>query len=177
MFPLRSLLRIVHHVESGAACSLGEITGVMGVAEMLLELVPVLVYGCLVAPLRAGLVDLLGVGDGLEGDADDSFVQHVVIDCLGVGSLVLNLSHQVHEGELHTHGCVIFSTLASIILGLIIPYLSQIWERRSSVANLAYPSLECLGSATELSSTAPRSWCLIEASVSVYSRKKQTSSL
>ena len=87
---------------------------------MLLELGQVLVGGHFVAPLHAGVDKILGVGDELEGDADDSFVQYVVIAYLGAGLTVLYLCRQIHEGEPNTHGCVIFYVLASIILGLIV---------------------------------------------------------
>ena len=70
----------------------------MGISEMLLELGPVLVRGRLLAPLRAGVVELLGVRDELEGDADDSLVSHFVVACLDVGSPVHYLVRQLHKG-------------------------------------------------------------------------------
>ena len=66
MVPIQSLLQIFRLVESSAACRLGGFPGTMDVAEILLEFGPVLVGGCFVVPLRAGLVKLLGVGDKLE---------------------------------------------------------------------------------------------------------------
>ena len=74
LVPLWRLLRIVCLVEAGAACRLGDFPGAMGVVEMFLEFLPVLVSGRLVAKIRAGMVNLLGVGDDLESNADDSFV-------------------------------------------------------------------------------------------------------
>ena len=74
MVPFRILLCIVRRVEAGAASHLVELPGAMDVAEMLPEIGPVLVGVRLVASLPDGVVELIGVGNELEGDADDSFV-------------------------------------------------------------------------------------------------------
>ena len=92
------MLRIVFRVEAGTTCRLGELPGAMGVAEMLLELGPVFVGGSLVVTLCTIMVELLGVGDKLKGNAGDYFVRNVVVACLGVGLPVLDLSFQIHKG-------------------------------------------------------------------------------
>ena len=98
MVPFRILLYIVCRIEDGAACCLGDLPGAIDVSEMLLEIAPVLVGVRLVAPLLAVVVELIGVGNELEGDEEDPFVRHVIVNCLGVGLPVLNLSFHLHEG-------------------------------------------------------------------------------
>ena len=67
----------------------------MGVTGVILKLGTIFFCVQLVAPLLSGVLDMLGVGDYIEVDAEKVLVQRVLFYGLGVGTAVFGVCWQI----------------------------------------------------------------------------------